>query len=89
MVGNITFLWFCRFWSVAVNIVDKLLFLGASLTIKRNRLLVQTCRQSHVSVCLSVGLSMGKLWKNGWLNLDAVGVVSGVGRGMGVLDGGW
>jgi len=31
--------------------------LAASLTVKR--LLVQTCRQSHVSVCLSVCLSEG------------------------------
>jgi len=69
------------------------LFLAASLTIKRKRLLVQTCRQYCVSVCLSGCLMVGRsVWRvycgktadSIWMPF---GVVSGVGRGMGVLDG--
>jgi len=30
---------------------------------------------------------MSVLWQNGWVDPDAVGMMSGVGRGMGVLDG--
>jgi len=39
-------------------------------------------------VCLCV-CPKSVLWQNGWLDLDAVwdGMVSGVGRGTGVLDG--
>ena len=39
------------------------------------------------SVCRSVCLK-SVLWQNGWLHPDAMGIMSGVGRGMGVLDGG-
>jgi len=39
------------------------------------------------SVCRSVCLE-SVLWQNGWLHPDAMGIMSGVGRGMGVLDGG-
>ena len=57
----------------------SLLLLATSLTIKHRWLLVQTCRQSHVLVSLSVGLSR-VLWR------IPFGVVSGVGRGIGELD---
>ena len=40
------------------------------------------------SVCLSVWRSVRSVsWQNGWIRIP-FGVVSGVGRGMGVLDGG-
>jgi len=38
-------------------------------------------------VCLPVCLQ-SVLWQNGWVDPDAIGIVSGVGRGMGVLAGG-
>jgi len=60
-------------------------------SIERKRVLERTCRLSCLSVSLSVGLSVctvGELWKNGWLIWMPFGVVSGVGRGMGVLHGG-
>jgi len=42
-------------------------------TIKHKWLLVQSCRQSHVLVCLSVSVCLeGVLWHNSWLDLDAV-----------------
>ena len=44
----------------------------------------------NMSVGLSVGLSVclqSVLWQNAWVDPDAVGMVSGVGRGMSVLDG--
>ena len=54
------------------------IYLAASLTVKRKRLLVQTCRQSHVSVCLSVCCAYcGKTADWIWMPF---GVVSGVGR---------
>ena len=49
------------------------------------RVLVQACRLSYLSVCLSICL-VSELWKNGWLIRITFGVVSGVSRGMGVLD---
>jgi len=52
--------------------------------------LEHTCRLSHLSVGLSVCLSVGleaELWKNGYWIWIPLGVVSGVGRGMGGLDG--
>jgi len=46
---------------------------------ERKRVLVQTRPQSHLSLCLSVFLSVdrwvcpeGTRWQNGWLDLDAV-----------------
>jgi len=51
-----------------------------------------SCRLAHLSVCLSVyrsvGLSMSELWKKtaDWI-LMPFGVVNGIGRRMGVLDG--
>ena len=48
-------------------------------SIERKRVLVQTCRQSHLSVGLS-GVYCGK-------TADWMWVISGVGRGMGVFDG--
>ena len=41
-----------------------------------------------LSVCWSVCLPESVLWQNGGLDLDAFGMVNGVGRGMSVLDGG-
>jgi len=63
-----------------------LLLLATSLTVKRKRLLVQSCHQTHVSVCLSVQVNCGKTADWIWMPF---GVVSGVGWGMGVFDGGW
>ena len=63
--------------------------LAASLTIKRKQLLVSTCRQSHVSVCLSVCLSVRRVYCDktaNWIWMP-FGVVSWVGRVMSVLDG--
>ena len=54
-------------------------------------MLVYTCRLDHLSVCV-IGLSLcpeSVRWQNGRLDPDAFGMVSRVGRGMGVLDGGW
>jgi len=54
------------------------IFLAASLSInaiERKRVFLQTCRLSNLSVYLSVGRfvgPVGELWKNGWLDLDAV-----------------
>jgi len=68
--------------------------LAVSLIAKRKRLLVQTCRQPHVSVCLSVCQSVNRSVRKVYCSKTAdwiwmpFGVVSGVGRGMGVLDGG-
>ena len=60
-------------------------FLAASLTINRKRVLVQTCRQSHLSVGLS-GLRRVYCGKTAdWIWMP-FGMVSGVSRGMGVLD---
>jgi len=45
---------------------------------------------THLSLIPSVGRSASLenvLWQNGWLNLYAVWVVSGVGQGMYVLHG--
>jgi len=49
--------------------------------------LLRNIRLDHLSVCLPVGLQ-SVLWQNGWLDIHAFGVVSGVSRGMDVLDGG-
>jgi len=54
-------------------------------SIERNPVFEQTCCLSHLSVGLSIQ------WVNGGKTADWIwmlfGVVSGVGRGMGVLDG--
>jgi len=59
------------------------MLLAMLLTIKCKRLLVQTCHQSHVSVCAN-----GVLWQNSWMDLDAI--CSGEWGWLmdGVLDGG-
>jgi len=49
--------------------------------------LEQTCRLSYLSVCLSVG-SLGELWKNVCLDLDAVLDGEWSRSRMGALDGG-
>jgi len=59
--------------------------LAASLTIKRKRLMVSTCRLSHLSVCRSV-YPESVLWQIGWLDPDAVWDGEWV-EEMGVLDG--
>ena len=51
---------------------------------------MNTSRLSHQSVCLRVGLSVLNVYcgkTDDWIQMP-FGVVSGVGRGMGVLDGG-
>jgi len=50
-----------------------------------------SCRLSHLSVyiCVCVGLSVQKMYSGktaDWIQMP-LGMVSGVGRGMGVLDG--
>jgi len=66
----------CFSASLAVNIIDR----------KRSSLLVHNCRLSHMSLCLSV-CPESVSWKTAdWIRVP-FGVVSGVGRGMGVLDG--
>ena len=54
-------------------------------SIERKRVFLQVCRLSHLSVCLSVCMS-GKCTVANWIRMPFV-VVSGVGRGTGVLDG--
>jgi len=56
-------------------------------SIERKRVLEQTCRLSHLSVRLSVCRWMSCCGKTAdWIWMP-FGVVSGVGRGMGVFDG--
>jgi len=65
-----------------------LVFLAASLTIKRKRLM-EIQLSSLPSVGLSVGLSVRKVYCGktaDWIWMP-FGMVSGIGRGMGVLDG--
>jgi len=82
LLGLPTFLTFYAFSKYKTRLLT---FLATSLTVKRKRLLVQTCRQSHVSVCLSVcRVYCGKTADWIWMPF---GVVSSVGQGMGVLDG--
>ena len=61
-------------------------------SMEHKRVLEQSCHQSHLSVCLSVCQLVcptGYCDKTtNWVWMP-FGVVSGVGRGMGVLDGGW
>ena len=48
-----------------------------------------TCRLAHLSVCVCVDLSVWKVYCGktaDWIRMP-FGMVSGVGRGMGVLDG--
>jgi len=51
--------------------------------------MVQNIRLDHLSVCLSVCRSVRKVYCGktaGWIRMP-FGMVSGVGRGMGILDG--
>jgi len=41
-------------------------------SIERKRMLEQACRLSHLLVSRSVGLSDRWIWKNGWLDLEAI-----------------
>jgi len=66
-----------------------MLLLAAALSInavERKQVLLQVCHPCHLSVCLSDWeVYCGKMADWIWIQF---GVVSGVGRGMGVLDGG-
>ena len=76
--------WVCLL--AADRIIKKIraaLIISASLSISiaRGALMVQNIRLAHLSVRKS------ELWQNGLLIRIPFGVVRGVGRGMGVLDG--
>jgi len=67
--------------------------LATSLTIKHKRLMESSCHLSHLSVCWPVCWFVYQSgWKvycgktANWIQM-LFGMVSGVGRGMGVLDG--
>jgi len=65
-----------------INIISRVAIVSI---IERKRVFLQAYRLAHLSVCLSV-YPEDVPWQNGSLDLDAVWLVSGVGRGMGVLD---
>ena len=64
------------------------LLAASLLSSECKRLMLRNIRLNHMSVCLFVCLQ-SVLWQKGWLDPDAVWVVSGVGWGMGVLNGWW
>ena len=68
----------------------KVQLLAASLSIKRKRLMESSCRLSRLSVCRSVCRSVRKVYCGKTVDCIRMpfGMVSGVGRGMVVLDGG-
>ena len=79
-------------WLLSINAI----LLATSLSIntfEHKWVFEQSCCLAHLSVCLSVGQSVSRSvqWVNCWKTADWIwmsfGVVSGVGRGMGVLDG--
>jgi len=82
--GSIAAKW--KFWSINLMVFY--------LNFTHQLLFEQACHLSHLSVCLSV-CPVGELWKNGWLDLDAVW--SGVGSRDGCIrwgprpqgEGGW
>jgi len=58
-----------------------------SISIASGAFMLQTCCLDHLSVCVSVRkVYCGKMAE--WIRMPFE-VVSGVGRGMGVLDGAW
>jgi len=61
--------------------LNSVVLVSASLSVNTaEALLVQVSRLDRRSPCPE-----RELWQNGWVDLDAVGVVSGVGQGMGVV----
>jgi len=65
---------------------DDVVSASLSISIASGALVLRTCRLAHLSVCRSVQkVYCGKTAD--WIRLP-FGMVSGVGQGMGVLDGG-
>jgi len=67
-----------------INVVLVIISRLAVVNIMRKQVLVETCRLTHLSVALSVGLSVQRVYCGKMADwIWTFGVVSGVGRGMG------
>ena len=70
---------------LSCRITKYIISASLSISIVRGTLMLRTCRLAH----LSVGLSVRKVYcgkTTNWIRM-LFGMVSGVGQGMGVLDG--